>query len=356
MSKPTQFTIIVNNSDTASQFDSPEQIANYFSTFGKQLGLQILYAVVFLIIGLLLVKLLIFSLRKIWQKKKFNETTTYFALSALNVAMKLLVFMISINILGINLGSIANVFAAIAFAIGIAMSGLLQNFMAGAYLVASRPIAVGEYVKVVGDVEGIVKEIGVINTIIQTADLRHVIVPNSNLSASNITNFDKEPIRRCDREVLIPFNEDLEYIVEILLRACRKNNLILKNPKAEVKISNSVIDPKSNLTLSIRAYVKKSDYWQLWFELSEMIKITFDKYQITSYNTDDDMKKIIRRPLTPELEVDNLETDSDNEEQSLLGHIKWRQFFSKRIGKKDSSESKKIDDNAGSDETTSLNV
>lgn len=271
------FPVTANNetsSTTVVEFMSPAEFFKFIAIQASVLGVNLLWSTIIFIVGWILIKIFIWILRKILQRKRFDQTVISFIIAVASASLKILLVLICIHLLGLPMFNIGTIMAAIVISVGLALSGLLQNFVAGFYLLIARPISLGDYVLVVDNTEGTVLQIGVVNTVIRTVDYKHVIVPNSSLATNCIINYDKEQIRRVDRVFNIPITEDVNFVRKVILRLLRKHQKVLNDPAPRVRFKEF---GNNHVGVSARAFVKKDDYWEMWFELPELIKIEFER-------------------------------------------------------------------------------
>jgi len=203
--------------------------------------ISLILALILLLIGWLIIKLIMFLLRKALQaRKNMDPTLQRWLISVIGTALKVFLVIVFIDSLGIETLSIAGMIAAVGVAIGSALSGIVQNFAAGIIIIALKPIKVGEWIKVSG-VDGTVVEINVCTTYLVTFDNKVHIVPNVVLVNNPITNYSRQPQRRVDIIIAVPIEQKLQVVSKVItdaLYACTTDNRVLDDPHVRVAVSS----------------------------------------------------------------------------------------------------------------------
>lgn len=172
-----------------------------------------------------------------------------------------------IGILGINTTSLVAMFASASLAIGMALSGTMQNFAGGVMILLLRPYRVGDYVEAQGQA-GTIKEISLFNTIITTVDNKTIYVPNSSISTGIINNYSQAATRRVDWNITISYGDDVEVARRVLIEMINSDKRVMQDP-APVVYLTSLGD--SAVNISARAWVNNADYWGVFFDINERI-------------------------------------------------------------------------------------
>ncbi|TRX65952.1 mechanosensitive ion channel [Carboxylicivirga sp. M1479] len=240
-------------------------------------GLKILVAILIVVIGLWIINKIIKGFKHLLASQQIDETLVPFLVSLSSVTLKVLLFISVINYLGVNMTSFIAILGAAGLAVGMALSGTLQNFAGGVILLILKPFKVGDYIEAQGQT-GIVKEIQIFNTILTTLDNKIVIIPNGGLSTGAMTNYTKEPTRRVDFVFGIGYNDDIDKARDIILEVANKNELIMKDPEMFVGVLEH---GDSSVNLVTRVWSKTEDYWAVYFYMMEFVKKEFDKQGIT---------------------------------------------------------------------------
>lgn len=236
-------------------------------------GGNVILAVIFLIIGL---KLITFISRKVAQKleKAGADPTLANFLSPLVRAVLLILLIISIaSMLGIAVASFVVVLAAASFAVGLALQGSLSNFAGGVLILILKPFKVDDYIEASG-FAGTVQEIQIFYTVLNTPDNKRIIIPNAALSNSSIINYSANDTRRIDFSFGVSYEADNEHVKGLLKQIAGDNPLLFDDPPPQVLLAEH---GDSAVIWYLRAWCKRDDYWTIYFDTLEKVKLTFDK-------------------------------------------------------------------------------
>ncbi len=181
------------------------------------------------------------------------------------------------SIIGIAMTSFVVILGGMGLAIGMALSGTLQNFAGGAMILIFKPFKEGDYISAQG-YEGIVKGIEVFNTIVQTLDNKIVIIPNAKLANEALTNYTKEATRRVDLTFGIGYGDDIDHAKSVLASVINDNEMVLKDPAPFVAVSELA---DSSVNFVVRLWTKTENYWDVYFYMHEAVKKSFDKEKIS---------------------------------------------------------------------------
>lgn len=236
-------------------------------------GKSILIAVVIFFVGKLLISFVNRMVDHMMQRRKIEPTIQTFLKSLLNVLMMILLGITVISALGVNTTSFAALLASAGVAVGMALSGNLQNLAGGIVILLFRPYKVGDYIEALGT-GGVVNAIQIFHTIILTVDNKKVYLPNGAMSSGNITNFSSEETRRVDFTVGVEYGEDSERVRRVLLELFAAEERILQEPAPVVFLKELAA---SSVNFTARVWVRTPDYWNVFFEMSERIYCEFNK-------------------------------------------------------------------------------
>lgn len=236
-------------------------------------GKSILIAVVIFFVGKLLISFVNRMVDHMMQRRKIEPTIQTFLKSLLNVLMMILLGITVISALGVNTTSFAALLASAGVAVGMALSGNLQNLAGGIVILLFRPYKVGDYIEALGT-GGVVNAIQIFHTIILTVDNKKVYLPNGAMSSGNITNFSSEETRRVDFTVGVEYGEDSERVRRVLLDLFAAEERILQEPAPVVFLKELAA---SSVNFTARVWVRTPDYWDVFFEMSERIYCEFNK-------------------------------------------------------------------------------
>lgn len=240
-------------------------------------GLKILLAVVVLIIGLWIIKAILNALGKNMEKRNVDATLRQFLRSLLSMLLKIMLIISVISMLGVEMTSFVAILAAAGLAVGMALSGTLQNFAGGAMLVIFKPFKAGDFIDAQGYM-GTVKEIQIFNTILKTPDNKTIIIPNGGLSTSAMTNFSTEPQRRVDFTFGIGYGDDIDKAKKVIEGLIAADDRILKDPAPFIAVSELA---DSSVNFAVRVWADAGNYWGIFFDMTEKVKKSFDKEGIS---------------------------------------------------------------------------
>ena len=248
--------------------DSVGEYANYFLDKILSYLPSIIAALVILILGLWVIKLIIGHLRKIMEKREVDPGVRGFSLSILGVVLNILLFIVIITKLGVETTSFAAILAAAALAIGLALQGSLSNFAGGVLIIVLKPYRVGDFIEAQGE-SGTVTDISIFYTILTTTNNQRVIIPNGQLSNNKVTNYSYEPTRRNNMTVGISYDSDIKKSREVLLNIVNSDERVLKDPAPVVYVEGL---GDNSVDLSLRFWANQADYWGLHFDTIEKLK------------------------------------------------------------------------------------
>lgn len=250
--------------------------SGFFHELGQgalQFLLKVVIAVIIYIVGAWLIKKLKNFLKALFIKRNTDKTIATFVTSLVSISLTVLLIIITISELGVNTTSLAAILAAGGVAIGMALSGTVQNFAGGIMLLAFKPFKAGDYIKALG-FEGTVTEVNIVNTKIRTVDNNTIILPNGALSGGNIDNFSHMPYHRCVWKVDVDYSSNPDIVRAALLGVIKGDERILDTktegvPADPVVFLTNLKD--STVEFSLRAWVKTEDYWPVLLKYNEEI-------------------------------------------------------------------------------------
>ncbi len=237
---------------------------------------KLLLAIVTLIIGLWIIKIIMRAVGKIMHKKHFDEMLQSFLVSMIGILLKIMLFITVVGMIGVEMTSFIAILGAAGLAIGMALSGTLQNFAGGVMLLIFRPFKKGDFLQAQG-YSGVVQEIQMFNTILLSTDNKTIIIPNGGLSSGAMVNFSTEPTRRVDFTFGIGYTDDIDQAKGILNDLLTNHPKVLKDPAHFVAVSELA---DSSVNFVVRAWVNAADYWEVFFYMQETVKKEFDKKNI----------------------------------------------------------------------------
>ena len=207
-------------------------------------------------------------------KHDVTPSVRTFVSSLLDVVSLIIILIMIISILGIDTSSFIALFASAGVAIGMALSGTLQNFAGGVIILLFRPFKVGDFIEAQG-VAGTVREIQIFNTLVATGDNKVILLPNGPVSTGIINNYSRENVRRVDMVFSISYGDDFEKAKEVLLRIIQEDERILDKPAAPA--INLLELAASSIDISVKVWCNQSDYWSVKFDMNKKVYETFPK-------------------------------------------------------------------------------
>jgi small conductance mechanosensitive channel len=236
-------------------------------------GPKLIGAIIVWIVGGWVINAILSGIEKVMQRSKTEASLRPFLKSLTSMMLKVMLVITVLGMLGIEMTSFIAILGAAGLAVGMALSGTLQNFAGGVMILIFKPFKVGDVIDAQGYV-GSVSEIQIFNTILKTPDNKTIILPNGGLSTSSMVNFSTEDTRRVDWTVGIGYGDDIEKAKEVLQRLCDEDDRIMKDPAVFIALSELA---DSSVNFTVRAWVKASDYWGVYFLMNENIYKTFEK-------------------------------------------------------------------------------
>ena len=237
-----------------------------------QFGLKVLLALVLYFVGAWVIKRIKHAMERYFKRKQTDRAMASFISSFVSIALTVLLILVLVGTLGINTTSLAALLAAGGMALGMALSGTVQNFAGGMMLMIFKPFKAGDYIEAQG-YAGVVTEVNIVGTHLTTIDNRRVVLPNGALSNGNIVNYSSFPLRRIDLPVNVEYGTDAAACKEKLLAIVREDARILdaETPGAADPFVAVQKLSDSSVCFIIRAWVKGSDFWPAQFVLNERI-------------------------------------------------------------------------------------
>lgn len=232
-------------------------------------GFRLLAALAVFFIGKFIINKLHKMLRVVMEKKKVEPSLTTFLLSLLRFTLLFLLIVTVVAILGIETSSFIAIFASAGVAIGLALSGTLQNFAGGVLILLLKPFKVGDFI-VAGGNSGTVKEIQIFNTVILTPSNERISIPNGGLSTDTITNFSSEKYRRVEWNVGISYGDSVAKAREVILGILDAEPLTVKNAECVPTVTVGGLDD-SAVSLIVRGWCLGENYWDVYFNIYEAI-------------------------------------------------------------------------------------
>lgn len=251
--------------------------ASLFWDYLSIYGLKILGALAILAIGVWASKTLTKIVKKLMKRSNIDDTLISFGGNIVYVLMLGFVIIASLSTLGVETTSLAAVIAAAGLAIGLALQGSLSNFAAGVMIIGFRPFKLGDYVDAAG-VSGTVDDISIFTTTLKTPDNKLVIVPNASITSDPITNYSAQETRRIDFVFGIGYDDDIKKAKKVLEKIVTSDERVLKDPAPVIGVKELA---DSSVNFVVRPWVNTADYWSTYFDITEQVKLQFDKEGIS---------------------------------------------------------------------------
>lgn len=236
-------------------------------------GPKVLGAIATLVIGLWIVGILVGIIKKVLVKSKVDPSLGSFLSSLASILLKVLVYISALGVLGVEMTSFIAILGAAGLAVGLALSGTLQNFAGGVMILFFKYFKVGDFIEAQGYM-GTVKEIQIFVTVLTTPDNKTIIIPNGPLATGSLTNFSAQEQRRVDWTFGIAYGDDVDKAYEVLGRLIAEDERILKDPEPFMAVS-ALAD--SSVNIVVRVWVNAADFWGVHFRMNEQVYKTFDK-------------------------------------------------------------------------------
>ena len=250
-----------------------ETVVERLTEFATIYGLKVIGAIIILIVGRIVAGICRRAVRKILTRTKTDESIISFAGSLVYALVIVFVIIAVLQKFGVETASLVAVLGAATFAIGFALQGSLSNFAAGVMILLFRPYSVGDFIDAAG-VTGSVKEIKLFTTVLASPDNIKIIVPNSKIFGDTIKNITAFDTRRVSVEVGISYGSSISKAVDVIMNLVKADKRVLSDPAPMVAVT-ALAD--SSVNLVVRPWVKKEDFWDVYFDFNRKIKEALDE-------------------------------------------------------------------------------
>ncbi|MBE6689716.1 MAG: mechanosensitive ion channel [Ruminococcaceae bacterium] len=238
---------------------------------------NILRFVLILVLGAIAVGVLVKVIRKLLNKTKLKGAGANFLTSLCKVGLVIVYLIVVLSALGVDTTSIIAIFTTLTLAISLAVQDTVANLASGIMIVVNKPFDEGDFVDI-GGASGTVESISISSTKLKTGDNKVIVIPNKNVTSSNVTNFSAKDIRRLDLTFSVAYGSDVEKVKEIILAVIAKHDNILQTPEPMVRLTEH---GASSLDFVTRVWVKQADYWPVNFDLKEEVLAAFNEAGIS---------------------------------------------------------------------------
>lgn len=244
--------------------------------FGFEYAPKLIGGLLVLVVGLWISKLITKKVGKSLAKSSIDQSLVPFLRSLTNIILKVLVAITVMGMIGIQMTSFVAIIGAAGLAVGLALSGTLQNFSGGIIILILKPFKIGDFIEAQG-FSGTVKEISIFSTMLNTPDKKLVIIPNGPLSTGALINYSAEPSRRVDWTFGIAYGDDVENFKKAINQFISEDDRILKEPATFMGLSEL---GDSSVNFTVRVWVDSADYWGVFFDMNEKVYTKFPDYDL----------------------------------------------------------------------------
>ncbi len=261
---------IMNSISTLMSTPHEELIAKLVDVT-MSIGLKIILAIVVYMVGSWIIKRINKICSAIFEKRKFDRSLGKFIESLISITLSMCLILTVIGILGINTTSFVAIFASAGLAVGMALSGTLQNFAGGVMILFLKPFKIGDFIEAQG-FTGSVKEITLFSTLLNTPDNKMVIIPNGPVSTGVINNYSKETVRRVDWSIGVAYSSDYDFVSSVITDVISTHECVLKDREIFVGLDKFA---DSSVNLVVRAWTDSANYWTLYFDINKQLFARF---------------------------------------------------------------------------------
>ena len=240
-------------------------------------GVNVFFGIIFLSIGWKVINKTLKRIRRILESKNADQTITRFLDNVMNVTLKTVLIIIILQYIGVNLTGLTTIVASAGVALSLALKGSLANLAGGVIILVARPFNVGDFIETT-EHSGVVEKISIFYTYLVTFVNKQILIPNGILTDSSIVNYSSKEIRRVDLTFSVAYEEDVKKKKNVLINILKKNELVLEEPEFFVGIS---MHGDSAINFIVKAWCKTEDYWTVYYDLLETVKIKFDEEGIS---------------------------------------------------------------------------
>lgn len=236
-------------------------------------GPRIIGAVLIYIIGSWIIRLILRSLKRLMDKASYEASLKKFLINLLRWTLKIVLIIVILGVVGIETTSFAAILAAAGLAVGLALQGSLANFAGGVLIMIFKPFKIGDLIEAQGEM-GVVKEIEIFTTKLTGLSNKEIIIPNGTLSNGNVVNYSVTGTRRVDLVIGVDYASDIKKTKEVLMDVLKAHPSVIDDPAPSV---NLLALADSSINFAVRPWCKSEDYWTVYFEVTENIKLALDK-------------------------------------------------------------------------------
>lgn len=255
----------------------PSKTQEMFELYAIPWAINIAMALLIFFVGRLISKMIVSLIGKLLSRSNMDSILVDFIQSICNAILLLFVIVAALDRLGVDTTSMVAVLGAAGLAIGLSLQSSLQNFAAGVMLLVFRPFKSGDFVEA-GGVAGVVETISIFTSTFRTGDNKEVIVPNGSIYGGNIINYSARPTRRVDMVFGISYDDDIRKAKAILEEVVKNDSRIHDDPAPKIAVSEL---GDNSVNIIVRPWANSADYWDVFFDTTEKVKLRFDEEGIT---------------------------------------------------------------------------
>lgn len=253
-----------------------EDYLDKITDFGFEYASKLIGGLIVLFVGLWITKLITKGVGKSLAKSSIDQSLVPFLKSLTNIILKALLIITVMGMIGIEMTSFVAIIGAAGLAVGLALSGTLQNFAGGVIILIIKPFKIGDFIEAQG-FAGTVKEINIFSTLLNTPDQKLVIIPNGPLSTGALINYSAEPLRRVDWTFGIAYGDDVENFKKAINQFIAEDDRILNDPAGFIGLSELA---DSSVNFAVRVWVDSPNYWGVFFDMNEKVYTKFPDYDL----------------------------------------------------------------------------
>ncbi len=257
--------------------DKANALMDWLAKYGIEYSLRFIGALVILIIGLWVIKIVSKKVYKLLDVTEFTPALKSFIKSLTSITLKLVLFISILGMIGVEMTTFIAMLTAASLAVAMAFNGTLSNFAGGVMILFFKPFKVGDYIDAQG-YAGSVKEIQIFVTVLTTPDNKTILIPNGPLSNNSLVNYSTQDFRRVDWSFGIGYGDDYDAAKKMLMELIKADKRILDKPAEPFIALGALADSSVNIT--VRVWVEPKDYWAVFFEMNENFYKNADKHNI----------------------------------------------------------------------------
>lgn len=258
---------------TAASVDKLGLLLQQLIELGVSLGKKVMMAVIIYLVGRYIVRFLKRVVTGFLERRNVVPEVKTFVSSIVTVSLNVILIISIIGALGIETTSFAAILASAGVAIGMAMSGQMQNLAGGVLILLQKPYKIGDYIETNG-IQGVVESIQIFTTKLKTVDNKVITIPNGSISGSVLTNYSDQPLRRVDFSFGVEYGQDFEQAKRVLMQVIDADEHILKDPAPFVELGELA---DSSVNITVRVWCNGADYWTVFFDMNRKVYETFNK-------------------------------------------------------------------------------